>query len=238
MSKTAQTMKTRFGRVPLIVGCIGTAAMLRRCARKAPAACDVLEVRLDLTGLCGGEWRAWCAAIQAQGVPVLLTIRAKSEGGQWQGREAERLALYLSGLKSVSAVDLEIGAHALHILPQAARQCGARVVGSFHDFHGTPDWTRLRAIEGRGRRMGADVVKIATLVRTPADLAQLFALPAHAQGPIGVMGMGQLGGVSRVALTAAGSCLVYGALDKPTAPGQTTCRELARELVRWGIRKA
>ena len=43
-------MKTRFGKDPLIVGCIGSAALLRRCARKAPADCDMLEVRLDQNG--------------------------------------------------------------------------------------------------------------------------------------------------------------------------------------------
>ena len=70
----------------------------------------------------------------------------------------------------------------------------------------------------------------------PADLARLYAVPAQAQGLVSVMGMGPLGAVSRVALPCAGSCLVYGALEKATAPGQLTCRELARELVRWGVR--
>ena len=92
-------MKMRFGKEPLIVGCIGSAARLRRCAKKAPADCDMVEVRLDLTGLCGEKWPALCAAIQKQGLPVLLTIRSRREGGEWRGREAERLALYLAGLK-------------------------------------------------------------------------------------------------------------------------------------------
>lgn len=222
---------------PRIVGCVGSELLLRRCAKKLPPNCDLLEVRLDLTGLCGGRWMELCANIQRQGMSVLLTIRHEREGGEWRGREAERLALYLTGLKSVAAVDVEIGAHALELLAPTAQRRGIRVVGSFHDFKGTPDLARLHAVETRGRRMGADVVKIATQVKTSADLARLFALPAQAKGPISVMGMGALGGVSRVALPCAGSCLVYGALEKATAPGQLTCRELARELSHWGARK-
>jgi 3-dehydroquinate dehydratase I len=211
--------------------------MLRRCAKKVPADCDMLEVRLDLTGQCKGKWVGLCSAIQAQGMPVLLTIRDESQGGQWHGREAERLALYLAGLKSVAAVDVEIGAHALEILAQQAPRCGVMVVGSFHDFSGTPDIIRLRAVEYRGRRMGADVVKIATLVSNPQHLIRLFALPACAKGPICVLGMGELGAISRVALPCVGSCLAYGSLGKKTAPGQLSCRELAKELARWGVRK-
>ena len=230
-------MKVSFGKQPLIVGCIGSAALLRRCARKAPADCDMLEVRLDLTGLCDGKWMDLCAAIRKQGRPVLLTIRDEAEGGEWRGREAERLALYLAGLKSVSAVDVEIRAHALQMVAPAAHSRGVQVVGSFHDFEGTPEFASLHSVESRGRRMGADVVKIVARVKSPGDLARLFALPACAKGPLCVMGMGALGPISRVALPCAGSCLVYGSLGKATAPGQLSCRELAKELHRWGARK-
>ncbi|MGD9782749.1 MAG: type I 3-dehydroquinate dehydratase [Kiritimatiellia bacterium] len=230
-------MKTRFGKSPLIVGCIGSEAQLRRCAKRLPLDCDLLEVRLDLTGLCGGHWINHCVAIQRLGMPVLLTLRSDREGGEWKGREAERVALYLAGLKSVSAVDMEIGAHALESLAHTAHRYGVKVVGSFHDFAGTPDLACLQTVETRARRMGVDVVKIATLVKTPADLARLYAVPVQAKGPICVLGMGRLGSVSRVALPCAGSCLAYGALGRETAPGQLTCRQLAKELGRWGARK-
>jgi len=222
----------------MIVGCIASERVLRSCAKKIPADCDMLEVRLDLTGLCKGEWSKLCAAIQKQKMPVLLTLRHKREGGEWEGREAERLALYLTGLKSVSAVDVEISAHALEILSKAAHQRGVKVIGSFHDFNTTPDMARLHDLEVRSRKMGADVVKIATMVKTSQHLARLFALPVCAKGPICIMGMGDLGGVSRIALPCVGSCLVYGSLGKATAPGQMTCRALAKELARWGVREA
>lgn len=225
------------GKKTLVVGCVSEEKRLRRYARAAPPNCDMLEVRLDLTGLCGGEWMDLCKEIRRQGMPVLLTIRDSREGGEWRGREADRLALYLAGLKSVSAVDMEIGAHALMTLAKAAKQVKVAVVGSFHDFKGTPPLARLRAIEARGRHMGADVVKVAVKVRSGADMATLFAFPHGASGPVCALGMGERAGISRVALPCAGSCLAYGALGRATAPGQMDCRRLSAELRKWGARK-
>ncbi len=226
------------GRTPRIVGCVATAAALRRVARTLPADCDWVEVRLDLIGPDLADWVDRCAALRRQGMPVLLTIRHAREGGAWRGSEADRLALYRAGLPAVSAVDMEIGSPGLAELAQAASARRVRVVGSFHDFNKTPSMEKLLGLEARGRRLGADVVKIAAQVRGSADLARLFALPAQAQGPVCVLGMGARGAISRVALPCAGSCLAYGALGRPTAPGQMTCRELARALVRWGVREA
>ncbi|HHX98950.1 MAG TPA: type I 3-dehydroquinate dehydratase [Kiritimatiellia bacterium] len=229
-------MKTRFGICPMIVGCVATADPLRRYARRPPASCDMLEVRLDLIGADNGSWKERCAAIRDKGMPVLLTVRSAQEGGEWRGREAERLALYLAGMPYVSAIDLEINTRAFEKVAQTARRFGVRVVGSFHDFRGTPDVARLVAIEARGRRLGADVVKIATMVQSSGDLARVLALPAQFKKPVSILGMGPLGAVSRVALPCAGSCLVYGSLGAATAPGQLSCRTLARELKRWGVR--
>ncbi len=219
-----------------IVGCVGSPATFRSCTRRAPSDCDWLEVRLDLTGLCDGRWLNWCAAAQSLGRPVLLTLRSASEGGRWNGTEAERMALYREALPVVNAVDMEIRSRGFATLATAARKHRVRVIGSFHDFTGTPSLSKLARLEARGRSLGADIVKIATTVRHATDLATLFALPIQANGPICVLGMGERGAISRVALPCAGSCLAYGSLVAATAPGQPTCRRLARDLARLGVR--
>jgi 3-dehydroquinate dehydratase I len=230
-------MSMRIGKKPLLVACVATEGDLRRCARRAPGHCDALEVRLDLVGPCGGDWPELCAAAGRRGRPVLLTVRSAREGGAWRGTETERLALYAEGLRRVSAVDAEIGSDLLPDLVAMARRARATVVGSYHDFEKTPPLETLREVEARGRRLGADVVKIAAKVRAPADLATLFALPALADGPLCVLGMGDLGAIARVALPCAGSCLAYGSLGAPTAPGQLSCRRLASELRCWKARE-
>ena len=45
-----------------------------------------------------------------------------------------------------------------------------------------------------------------------------------------VMGMGALGPQTRVEFPKLGSCLTYGYLDAPVAPGQVSARELMRQL--------
>ncbi len=53
--RTRLSARLRLGEKPWIIGCVATESRLRACARKAPADCDWLEVRLDLTGLCKGN---------------------------------------------------------------------------------------------------------------------------------------------------------------------------------------
>ena len=63
-------------------------------------------------------------------------------------------------------------------------------------------------------------------------------IPWHSIGPIepiAVMGLGPYAGQSRSVLTALGSRLVYGWLDKPAAPGQPSAAEV-RKMVR-SVRK-
>ena len=221
---------------PLLVGCVPDEELLRACARRRPADCDWIEFRQDLAGDCNGDWVALCARLRDQGCPVLLTVRDASEGGRWSGGGADRLELYREGLSVAAAVDMEIASAELPPLMEIAHERGVAVVGSCHFFDGTPPLETLRETERRGRALGVDVVKIAARAETPEELARLLALPALADGPVAVVGMGRYGTLTRVVLPAAGSCLVYGALGEATAPGQPTCAELARELERWGIR--
>ncbi len=48
--------------------------------------------------------------------------------------------------------------------------------------------------------------------------------------PLCVIGMGPLGTPTRLSFATAGSCLTYGYLDKPAAPGQWPAKELYAAL--------
>jgi 3-dehydroquinate dehydratase-1 len=114
-------------------------------------------------------------------------------------------------------------------LEEARRRRATRIV-SFHDFHRTPSLRRLREVLRRSIGAGADIVKIATHLRGPGDLAVLLNLQSTAKVPLATMGMGPLGKVSRLVLAAGGSCLNYGYLDKPQVAGQWPALELVRRL--------
>jgi 3-dehydroquinate dehydratase type I len=130
----------------------------------------------------------------------------------------------------VSAVDIEARSPIFRAVAAAARRGRRLVIGSFHDFKRTPRAAVLGRIVRRARAGGADVVKIATFIRRASDVAVLEGLLRKSRGPLCAIGMGPRGVRSRVSLACAGSCLVYGYVDRPAAPGQMSCRELGRRL--------
>lgn len=220
------------GRIPRVVGSIVSAAALRKASRLKDPPFDIAEIRLDLLGAGARSWPAWCRRIEKAGVPVLVTTRSVSEGGRWEGSEEERLRLYRRAVGCASAVDIEVRSAIFRPVAAAARQAGKRVIGSFHNFNRTPGAAVLRKIIGEARAGGADVVKIATFIRRASDVAVLSRLLAGARKPLCVIGLGPHGVNSRISLACAGSCLAYGYVDRPAAPGQMSCRELRRRLRR------
>src|SRR5271154_7008077 len=72
-----------------------------------PLAGDIVEVRLDKTGR-PPDWLERCQAIEARGKPVLLTVRLRSEGGEWPEDDTGRLQIYEAGLAALAAVDVEL----------------------------------------------------------------------------------------------------------------------------------
>ncbi|MBP7830770.1 MAG: type I 3-dehydroquinate dehydratase [Kiritimatiellae bacterium] len=217
------------GRIPRIVGTAVSAKTLDAAARIAWPAFDLLEIRADRMD---AEWQRGARLLREAGIPLLLTVRSALEGGNWRGAEAKRKRLYLSNLGAVDAVDVEIRSRAMKTVARAARRRGRLVIGSFHDFDGTPSMAVLRRIVWRGRAAGAHVVKIATHLGSEADLDRLLDLLAESREPLCVLGIGPRGAAARVRLARAGSCLTYGYVDRPAAPGQPSCRDLARKLRR------
>lgn len=204
---------------PLVVATAHTPRGLREAAGLEPGAVDWVEVRLDLLA---GRRPFLREIIPALRVPVLLTARHPAEGGGKALTAARREDLLREFLPLATAVDVELrSVPALREVLALARQHGVWRVISCHDFQGTPTLAKLRGMVASARQAGADIIKVATLLRRPHDLAVLLELQAAASRvPLATMGMGPLGRVSRLALAAAGSRLNYGYLDRAQVPGQ------------------
>lgn len=222
---------------PRVVGSVGDAEALAALdAEVVAAACEVLELRLDLIGHRPGE-RPWAHLV---GLPLLMTARCENEGGARGLADDERMELLESSLTDAAMVDLEVAG-----MPQASallarlRETGVPWVGSFHDFGKTPDAMELRDAAAAAREGGASVFKAAAMIRQPADLTVLadFQLEDHGIA-VATMGMGPLAAVSRLLCAQCGSVLNYGHLGgTPTAPGQwdsATLMEAMRRLERFG----
>jgi len=202
---------------------------LREAGRLRRGEVDFVEVRLDLLA---GAGKALRLAIPAWRVPVLLTARHPAEGGAKKLTPAHRRDLLMEFLPAAAAVDIELrSVAALEPVLRQAKKLGLQRIVSFHDFKGTPSLARLRKVVVAARRAGADVVKIATQLRGPRDLAVLLELQSSMPHvALATMGMGLLGRVSRLALAAAGSQLNYGYLDRAQVSGQWPAVELKHRI--------
>jgi 3-dehydroquinate dehydratase I len=194
-----------------------------------PLAGDVVEVRLDKTGR-PPDWLERCQAIEARGKPVLLTVRLRNEGGEWPEDDNVRLKIYEAGLAALAAVDVELGSVICDAVVKLAEKLGKVCLVSHHDFEKTPPLAELESIVARAQQNGA-AAKVATMIRSEADVEILRALLGRKwQRPLCVIGMGEAWSPTRVLFPKLGSCLAYGYLDKPTAPGQVSAAELVRQL--------
>jgi 3-dehydroquinate dehydratase type I len=208
---------------PLVVG------VLSSLEGDFPLAGDIVEVRLDKVSRMP-DWLDRCRAIEARGKPVLLTIRLRSEGGEWPVDDENRLHLFADGLRALSAVDVELSSVICGAVTKQAEQLGKVCLVSHHDFEKTPPLPELESIVERAQQNGA-VAKVATMIRGEADVEILRALLSRKRKrPLCVIGMGEAWKQTRVLFPKLGSCLTYGYLDKPTAPGQVSAAELVRQI--------
>jgi len=198
------------------------------------AAADVVELRADLFAAPSPDAaRAAVDRLSAEDRPIIVTARHASEGGRGMPDDV-RTAILSAAASRVAALDVEI-AHpeVIDVVAPAVSAAGGTLIASSHAFDATPPAEELQRTIDRGRALGADIVKIATLTRTAEDLRTLLALTlANRDADIVVLGMGPWAALSRVALPAAGSLLTYASVGAPTAPGQLPLAELASLLER------
>lgn len=208
------------------MGTICQATTLRLFRLPAEPVCHAVEVRLDKMLTEVSDWVVQAKAIEAQGLPVILTVRLAAEGGEWRRPDAERWGYFRTALEHLAAVDIELQSRLTPQVAALARRLGKTVIVSAHDFVKTPSQSALRDLILEALPH-AHILKLATLTKTPQEVAVLRELLQHDWGrPLAVMGMGPLAAQSRRELLAAGSALAYGWLDVPAAPGQPSAAEL------------
>jgi len=208
---------------------------------------DLVELRIDHLegierfgtdpGVATGVVAALAALREAlpDDVPVLATFRSRQEGGR-HALPAEAygdLLELLVGSGACDAVDVEMFTEpsTLARVVAGAHAAGVPVVMSSHDFAGTPPQAEIVSRLRTQQNLGADVVKIAVMPRTARDVLTLLAATEefcseHATRPAITMAMGPLGTASRLVGESFGSCLSFGAVGAPSAPGQVDAREL------------
>jgi 3-dehydroquinate dehydratase/shikimate dehydrogenase len=137
---------------------------------------------------------------------VILTCRAKTDGGRFEGDEADRRDLLARAAASdAEYVDLEWRRGVDDLI---ARRSGRGAVVSMHDFDGVPD--DLGSVLEEMAASGADVVKVAVRIRTLRDLLRLLdARLRHPRLRAILIGMGFKGIATRVLAARFGSSWMY-----------------------------
>ncbi|WP_426964428.1 type I 3-dehydroquinate dehydratase [Haloparvum alkalitolerans] len=177
-------------------------------------------------------------------LPVVATNRASWEGGEAAGPNRLDDLAAAAAVDAVRAVDIELAAldgtapegepeHA-RALRETAREEGADVIASVHDFASTPPADALAELLADAAAAG-DVAKLATTAEVRADaLAMLEAThrATEAGHVVATMCMGEPGRHTRAVAPVYGSRIGYAPVDaaEATAPGQYPLAEL-RELV-------
>ena len=194
-------------------------ADLRRKRDQAFADADLVELRLDSV-------RApdVAGALAGRHGPVVVTCRARWEGGSFEGSEDERLRLLTQALDlGAEYVDVEWRARFDGLIARDP----ARIVLSMHDFDGLP--ADLLARHHAMRATGAQTLKIAIKANALADCVPLLDLGAQAgrDGRLVLVALGEYGVATRVAPGRFGSAWTYGGgLD---GIGQLTAHEMIKE---------
>lgn len=180
--------------------------------------CDLLEIRLDRFGKAPeiGELLA------NKSKPAILSCRRPKDGGDWEGTEAERLAILRQGIISkADYVEIE-----LDVADDIRRFPPTQRVISYTNLRETP--ADILEIYEEAKTKSPDVIKLTTLARTPEEAWPLVQILGTAVVPTVVVGLGKPGVMLSLLGKRIGAPWTYAALERgmEAYPGQATVHDL------------
>ena len=194
--------------------------------KKALSKSDYAEIRFDF--------------LKKSDIPIVLedikenlsrcvcTLRPKSEGGLFVGKEDER--------KSILRLIAEYNPYLLDVefntiqkdkkLATYLKKSKSKLLISWHDFKKTPNESQLRVKFNKMKKF-SDVVKIVTVAKSVSDASRLLSLySVKSKSKTIAFCMGEQGKFSRILCLHLGSPFTYVSLGKAIAPGQFSVDEI------------
>ena len=180
---------------------------------------DIIELRLDLIASFDLP-----TLMQATALPLIVTNRTKTEGGQWKDTEKERVQILRQAIEAgADYVDIETSTPKELLKSVLDNKGRTKIILSYHNFSNTME--DLEPLYEIMCELPGDILKIVTYAQDISDNLKIFKLLKRAQKEnrklIGLC-MGELGEISRVLSPLLGGFLTFGALEsgKESAPGQ------------------
>ena len=194
--------------------------------KKALSKSDFVEIRFDY--------------LKKSDIPIVLenikknlsrcvcTLRPKSEGGLFNGKEYERKSI-LRLIAEYNLFLLDVEYHTIQQdkkLTAYLKKSKCKLLISWHDFKKTPSESQLRTKFNKMRQL-SDIVKIVTVAKNVSDASRLLSLYSiKSKNKTIAFCMGEQGKFSRILCLHLGSPFTYVSLGKAIAPGQFSVDEI------------
>ena len=194
--------------------------------KKALSKSDYAEIRFDF--LKKSDIPIVLEDIKKNLSRCICTLRPKSEGGLFVGKEDER--------KSILRLIAEYNPYLLDVefntiqkdkkLATYLKKSKSKLLISWHDFKRTPNESQLRTKFNKMKKF-SDVVKIVTVAKSVSDASRLLSLySVKSKSKTIAFCMGEQGKFSRILCLHLGSPFTYVSLGKAIAPGQFSVDEI------------
>jgi len=172
------------------------------------------------------EWISIKAKVKKIG-----TVRwhREHQGNGLKISEGKRLKIYKDVIAYVDYVDVEIRSSIVKNIIMAARERHKKVILSYHNFSKTPSYNTLKKIYNQGKRLKPDIIKFATKVNSSSELFTLlsFTYNYSKKLPLIITPMG-VSFIERLIPLYLGSLFTYISLEKKTASGQISYRDIKK----------
>lgn len=190
---------------------------------------DMLELRFDLLfpGISTDNAKSLVELARTiksgSKLPVICTIRLKSEGGKYSRGENDRLLLFASTFPFVDYIDIELSSKTLKTAVSMARKSHKKIIISYHNFSCTPGISFLQKKVHKAIGFKPDIIKIATLINKPSDylkLTQVLGNFSTHMLSIIPMSIKKEYSLLRLFTYLLNTALIYFSSGKKVAPGQ------------------
>jgi len=199
---------------------------LKIILKKALSKSDFAEIRFDY--------------LKKSDIPIVLesskknlsrcvcTLRPKSEGGLFVGKEDERKSI-LRLIAEYNPFLLDVEFNTIQKdkkLASYLKKSKCKLLISWHDFKKTPNESQLKSRFNKMRKF-SNVVKIVTVAKNVSDASRLLSLySVKSKNKTIAFCMGDQGKFSRILCLHLGSPFTYVSLGKAIAPGQFSVNEI------------
>lgn len=196
---------------------------------------DLIELRVDMFRDIENMEKIFEKAKAKFNLPILATVRHSLEGGKREIKD--RIQIYSKIITLIDFVDIEIFSDEAQEIRRISSSHEKIMIASYHRFDKTPNLGELDEFFLKGKQLGADIVKIATMVNGRDDLETLLLFTLkHKNDKVIVIGMGEKGIPSRIINPIFGSLITYASIKTTSAPGQLFLSDMVNMFRNLGLR--